>query len=129
MNQLLIIAKTYTNEQDFVNSQEVKKIFEGWQDSITSRTRRTKFIAAYVVETNPEKNYGRAFDIYHHFEIADSKYKGMKRLMKVEVGSSLDNSGFQIADFKVPGEIFISGCFEKCDANRMKCIQHGWVIA
>lgn len=127
MNQLLIIAKTYTNEKDFVNSKEVKEIFEGFQDSVASRVRRTKFIAAYVVATDPAKNYGRAFDVYHHFEIADDKYKGMKRLMKVEVGSSLTSSGFQLATI-ADGEIFITGCFEKSDANRMTCIKNGWII-
>lgn len=128
-NKVMAIGKVYTNRTEFLESKEVKEIFEGYNNDMPSRLRRTNFIAAYVVNVDPEKNYGRAFKLFWHFEIIDSKYAGMQRLLEVTLGSCIDNGGFQIAKIIDLDFIILSGCFEKSDANRMKCIQNKWIIA
>lgn len=82
----LVIAKTFATVEDLIKSAEYNQIFEGYENRHKSNLNRKEFKGAYLVATDPDKNYGRSFDVYEYFIIA-----GLHRLMKIELGSSLDN--------------------------------------
>lgn len=119
--EIFSIAKVYNTFEEYVNSPEIASIYRGYENNLRDlhyRNARTEFIQAFVVETDPEKNYGQSADVYVHFKIADRDLKGMQRLMKVTIHSCLHNSGFQIANIRDGYFSVNEERFEQSDRNR-----------
>lgn len=94
--ETLKITKTYNSLEEMHNSAEYNDIWEGWQGKQTQMKvhERFSFMGAYVVETDPAKNYGRSYDLYHGYIV---ERDGMKyySLHKIEVSACLHNGGVQ----------------------------------
>lgn len=64
-------SNSWESWDDVFASNEWNELWEGWQGKVSSEHtwRRFRFMRAYRVETNPETNYGRDFDLYFIYSV------------------------------------------------------------
>lgn len=91
--------KTYTSWEETYGSPEVKAIFKPYVAYELERKKQisikySTFIAAYVVSTDPDKNFGRSFDVYKHYKTGE----GLIFVKKISAITSLTNYDFQAVE-------------------------------
>lgn len=93
MRKLMIEKRLYSLDSLF-QTNEWNNLWNGFDSSAKKireiSMRRCEFLGAYVVKTDPEKNYGRTEDIYYHYKLEE----GLIILNKIEVHTSMDTRPF-----------------------------------
>jgi len=92
MKREIIVSRVITNEDEFYSCAEMNQIWKHFQGQSSNEAvgRRFKFIAGYVEETNPEKNYGKNFSLYKHYKCED----GVTIIKEESVHSMMSSSPF-----------------------------------
>lgn len=108
--------KTFTSWEELYESTEVKRIFSPYAPSELERKKRistkfSTFINGFVVATDPNKNFGRSFDVYKHYKTSE----GLIFLKKVSAITSLTNHAMQAVeiDHDLKEIIFLDKYYEK----------------
>ena len=122
----LPIIKTFTEEEDFYGSEELKRIWKGFQglEARIRVMRKFEFIKGIKVATDPAKNFGRDFDLYRVYKTDD----GMKCCAKQSIHACISNGGMRLA-YLWEDEIALTDFYaEKTKSNREAIAQNDLLV-
>ena len=101
------ISKVYRTFDEFVNSPEFNDMWEGWQGQKTHvagmKRAYKEFFGCFVEQIDPEKNYGKSYRLYNHYQTDD----GCRFLQEVSITTCLSIHSLSPVYF-LPNEIVIA---------------------
>lgn len=126
--RVLVIAKHFSSYDELFNSPEYNDLWAGYQGKsrdILVWRKYFKFITAFTVATEPEKNYGRSNSIYLHYECEN----GQRMLKELSVISSLDNNALRPVIVYDDSVLYTDSYYKKTDEARRWLAHHGVTVS
>ena len=121
-----VAKRIIETEDEFYASEEFSKVWEGFQgkDRAERVGREFEFIRGYVVEMNPETNYGRDFDLYKLYKTSE----GLPVLKKQTIGASISSQPMREVFIFSNGFIKSERYFKKTKEARDFLAEHQIVV-
>lgn len=88
--EILKISHRFETQEEFLESDAMKEVFEGFQGLQNEKNvlKRFEFLGAFMVSRDPKENYGRSFDLYHHYKTSD----GLELIKTIETYGCISDS-------------------------------------
>jgi len=107
--EMIKAVKVFTDADEFYQSEELAEAVtlggayaKSELDRYIKTAKKFPFICAYIVETDPETNYGQAFDVYRVYKQRDNDLRSMRKASAI---STIHNGGSRVIEFLSDGFI------------------------
>jgi hypothetical protein len=118
--------KVYENEQEYLNSPELAKLFEGYENTEKKYAGKwSTFVKALIVKDDRYAEYGINFKIYR---ISKVKESGLLTMKEVSLGSTITNSALIVVDVSGENVRFTDTRIKKTDAGRAYAAAEGFIV-